>query len=548
MPRCLPEDPSFATSTEKIVWQKLRDTLGEEDLLVANQRVTTHEKDHELDVVVGLAGHGVVVLEVKGGEVWHDGFDWHQRAAGSEKVIHPAAQARDGMYALRALIEGSAEWRGTSKQRFKWGHAVVLPTTSLAAGFSAPDLPRWAVADRNQLDGLVPFLKDLLAQQGTGNRQAQRADLDLLAEELAGRNLPQRDVVAQALEHEAQVDVLTSTQLALLRAARLLPRLEVRGGAGSGTTFMALEQARRLGQDGQRVALLCYSLGLASYLQRATGAWKNHKHRPQYVGVFHDLGAKWSGQPHKGREDAAYWEHELPARMTELAHALPPGQRFDAIVVDEAQDFAPAWWEPLVASLSDPDTGGLYVFSDEGQTLFPRYSRPELGLVPLVLDDNLRNSKQIATAFSPLVGSRMQLRGGDGPQVEFRACSPDDAVGEADDAVDDLLDAGWRPQDVALITTGSRHPEQVSRWEDGPAAYWRSFWDDALVFYGHVFGFKGLERRAVVLALNEKGTRDRARERLYVGLSRAREQLVVCGDPDFVRWVGGDDVAKRLGL
>jgi ATP-dependent exoDNAse (exonuclease V) beta subunit len=44
-----------------------------------------------------------------------------------------------------------------------------------------------------------------------------------------------------------------------------------------------------------------------------------------------------------------------------------------------------------------------------------------------------------------------------------------------------------------------------------------------------VLGFKGLERRAVVLVLNEETKRERSRERLYVGLSRARDQLVVCG-------------------
>jgi ATP-dependent exoDNAse (exonuclease V) beta subunit len=49
-------------------------------------------------------------------------------------------------------------------------------------------------------------------------------------------------------------------------------------------------------------------------------------------------------------------------------------------------------------------------------------------------------------------------------------------------------------------------------------------------FYGHVLGFKGLERRAVVLVVNEQSAFERSRERLYVGLSRARDQLVVCGD------------------
>jgi hypothetical protein len=60
------------------------------------------------------------------------------------------------------------------------------------------------------------------------------------------------------------------------------------------------------------------------------------------------------------------------------------------------------------------------------------------------------------------------------------------------------------------------------------------------------FVFKGLERPAVVLAV--KGFRDeeRAREMLYVGLSRARDLLVVCGDLELIRRVGGDAVAHRL--
>lgn len=52
----------------------------------------------------------------------------------------------------------------------------------------------------------------------------------------------------------------------------------------------------------------------------------------------------------------------------------------------------------------------------------------------------------------------------------------------------------------------------------------------------------------IVLCLNEDGSRDRARERLYVGMSRATDELVVVGDPETVRRVAGDDVARRLGL
>lgn len=42
--------------------------------------------------------------------------------------------------------------------------------------------------------------------------------------------------------------------------------------------------------------------------------------------------------------------------------------------------------------------------------------------------------------------------------------------------------------------------------------------------------------------------RERARERLYVGMSRATDELVIIGDPQLIRAVGGDAVARRFGI
>ena len=194
---------------------------------------------------------------------------------------------------------------------------------------------------------------------------------------------------------------------------------------------------------------------------------------------------------------------------------LPHEQKFDAIIVDEAQDFADDWWTPLLGSLRDEETGGLFAYSDERQRVFARFGRPPVQLVPLVLDHNLRNTKQIASTFVPLAPTGMELRGGDGPQVTFVPTNSADALEVADDQVEALFDEGWNPGDI---------------------------------FYGHVLGFKGMERRAVVLCVNESGTRDRAAERLYVGLSRATDRLEVVGDPDVITTMGGPEFYRRMGV
>ena len=382
-----------------------------------------------------------------------------------------------------------------------------------------------------------------------GQRPPTHDDVEVIADILTGRFPTPYDVNAESDDRAAEFDRLTMEQATILRVTRLLNRVEVRGGAGSGKTVLALQQAKELtrggqGRTAQRVALLCYSIGLAEHLKRQVATW-DRRHRPAFVGhlprVRQAVGRR-RRRPHGQRVLGGACRRDGGA-----GPELPDEQRYDAIIVDEAQDFADAWWTPVLRALRDEEQGGLFVYSDENQRIFARFGRPPVALVPLVLDHNLRNTKQIHESFGPLAPSRMYSRGGDGPDVRF-VPSARRRSRRADDEVDALLEAGWEPRNIALLTTGHRHPIQVERTEfHDQEGYWRTYWDDD-VFYGHVLGCKGLERRAVVLCVNEDGARDRARERLYVGMSRATDQLVVVGDPGTVRRVAGDDVARRLGL
>ncbi|CAA9366896.1 MAG: Glutamate synthase [NADPH] large chain [uncultured Nocardioidaceae bacterium] len=540
MPILLDDEPTFATPSERTVWETLREQLGPDDLLGAGVRVTRRGQDREIDILVGLVGHGVVVLEVKGGAVWLDGGQWLQRWKDrTVKPIDPVEQVRQAKYALRDYVDTDFRWE---RRRIRWAHALVLPHTAVHDDFATPACAREAIFGRDDLAGMVSGLRALADEPQ--NPPPTREDLLDLRDILAGRFAPQADLVAEAGEREERAQQLTEQQAMVLDAVRMLKRVEVRGGAGSGKTWLAVEQAKRLSADGERVALVCYSRGLAAYLKRRVATIPNRRHRPSFVGTFHELGEMWGAVLPETTDDVDGWEVRLPADMRALGEVLTDGHRFDAVVVDEAQDFSDNWWPALLSALRAEDSG-VYVFSDESQRVFARYGGPPIPLLPLMLDANLRNTKQIGKTFTDLAPFRMRLRGGDGPAVRLVECAPEEALERADEAVDLLLD-DWRPQDVALLTTGSRHPEQKERQERGQDQYWESFWDDEQVFYGHVLGFKGLERRVVVLAVNEPERTERSRERLYVGLSRARDQLVVCGDPDYIRDVGGEALLRSL--
>jgi superfamily I DNA and RNA helicase len=367
---------------------------------------------------------------------------------------------------------------------------------------------------------------------------------------LEGQLPAQTSLLSWAEENEAYVDQLTRDQAKVARILREQRRLKVIGGAGTGKTWLALEQARHLAASGERVALVCYSRGLARFLQRMTAEWPP-KHRPAYVGLFHTLPLQWGADPPPEDEDllasSSYYEERLPAQMGQLAARLDEKDKYDAVIVDEAQDFSAAWWPPTLACLRNPETGRLYAFLDEAQRVFNRFGEVPIPLPPIVLDENIRNTKQIAQVFGSLGAGQARYRGMNGPPVRFVQCMAEEAIQEADSQVDRLLGEGWEPGQIALLVTGTRHQLQreilgYHGWD----SYWDGFFAADEVFYGHVLGFKGLERPVVVLAVNGLRDASRGREYLYVGLSRVRSCLIVCGDLDQIAAVGGAGLRRRL--
>jgi hypothetical protein len=543
MPRLLPPEPAFPpdNGAERTVWEALREQLPDDVLLFSGVGIQDGRDEREIDLLVAWPGVGLAVIEVKGGAISRVDGQWYQGSGVKRHRINPVRQVQDARHALQRYLK--KQRLGAGQARFV--HIVAFPAMTLDEAWHSPDLPREMLVGRHDLADIAERVRTAIEDHGAGFLPLDEADIEPLVHCLAAGLPSQLQVLATAADDEDRLDQLTRAQVHLLDNLAAFGRLQVVGGAGTGKTWLALEQARRRARAGDRVALLCYSRGLGRYLRRVTEQWPADE-RPAWVGLFHDLPLAWGAEP-GADDDSDYWERELPVRLGELAAQRSPDELFDSVVVDEAQDFGELWWPSLLRCLRSPSTGGLWVFSDDEQRVFPRDGHVPIDLPPVMLDENLRSTRQIAQVCGSLREGITRPRGMEGAPVRIVDVPYDEAVHAADDAVDALLTEGWAPGSLALLTTGKRHPLQVDLvGAGGWDAYWDEFFAGSDVFYGHVLGFKGLERSVVVLAVNGFHDASRARKMLYTGLSRARLLLVVAGPRVEIEHIGGEAARRRL--
>ncbi|MGO2035292.1 MAG: NERD domain-containing protein [Brevibacterium sp.] len=524
----IPPQPDFhGSAAEEAVWNALSEQLPAEATMVHGQRLTGDDKDIEIDILVLWPGLGIAVIEVKGGRVEIEDGRWittdaqGHRNRLKESPLHQAMVAKHNLVAyLRSRVSAIPG---------PISHFAVLPYTQLPGDWDQPDAPRRQLADSTQLDSLAGAISAQLRYDFDPERDDLSAPHEYVLKNLRRTNRAVENVRLRASEISDRADALSREQAKLIRILRHQNRAEISGGAGSGKTYLALLKARALTQAGLRVALMCYSRGLGRFLQLFTAQWPDSD-RPAFVGLFHDLPISWGAEPGSD-DDSDYWEHELPLRLKDLADERPRKNLFDAVVIDEGQDFSLLWWEAVQSCLRNQVDGTLYVFTDERQRIFGRQGESPITMNPIQLDENLRNSEQIVAGFAGFALEPPIPRNGPGEDIEWVETDPESALAEADGQVEALMDAGWDPGDIALLTTGSRHPVQREIVEaEGTSAYWDQFFAAEDVFYGHVLGFKGLERPVVVLCSNGFRDRSRAIDMLYVGMSRATTKLVVVGD------------------
>lgn len=530
----------FEDDSERLAWDAVRAHLRDDDALLHGLRITDPEHGEvEIDLLVLMPDRGAVVIEVKGGLVTFANGGFQQSGARGTHPIDPVRQARNGVYALRRYLRDQPAW---SRGPLPSAWLLCFPYTAVH-GAMGPEAHRDLIVDRSEVTDLGGRAFDRMTDPRQRNVLPRPGWVAAALELLIGRTDLEAEVQARTAGRLHHADQLTEQQAALLTFVRTVPRFEVTGSAGTGKTWLAMEQARRWAADGERVCVVSYGRGVAEHVRRAMADLPSRQ-QPAFIGTFHQLGATWGVVPGE-QAGQSFWDTTAPAGMLAAARQLPEDQRFTAFVVDEAQDFADEWWPALLASALD-DGFRLAVFRDDEQSVFThRRGHPELALTPLTLGTNMRNARQIVDTFRPLVTADIATAGGDGFPVEFVACPSDAAHSTADAVAAELFDErGWLPEQIALLTTKHRHAVQAEQAADR-AAYWDDLWGSD-VFYSTVGGFKGLERPVVVLAVDGFHDGVDPRSVMYAGMSRARDLLIVVGDPAEIESAVGDKVMRRL--
>lgn len=352
----------------------------------------------EIDFVIAHPEHGVLILEVKGGKVQHDAQQGYQIVRDDGRVSplnDPFAQARRNRHALIDLLKTVPGFKGESPEVY---YSVAFPNGFVDVGGLGPQAARDIVLLTEDLTRVADWVRNCY-RYWTGARTGARLG-DAGVQHITGFLRRSWQIQTPRIGHYiagqmTAINDYTTEQFKLLDFMERVPRAVIRGCAGSGKTMLAVEKARRLARQGFRTLLTCFNRALADHLQEILRG-EPLVHVDTYHGICVDFAraAGHEGSPQWDFYSQEFYRSFLPPILLAEAQKLPPELRYDAIIVDEAQDFFDDWWAGIEALLREPGAGVLYVFTDDNQRIYTQDGRLP-SAAEFSLAENRRNTRAI---------------------------------------------------------------------------------------------------------------------------------------------------------
>lgn len=498
----------------------------------------------EADFVIVHPEHGVIVLEVKGGDIRYEPqtTQWYSN---QYEIKNPFEQADLNKWCLLKVFQEQPAWRN---QFLPIGHAVAFPDVVVKQQRLTPYAPREIILDQNDLGQLTTWLEKLYQhyEQINGANRLSSYQLEQL-HKLLNPAVELQPLLGYSFDREEDSFLAaTEEQLEILDLLVHQRRIAICGCAGSGKTVIASEKARRLAEQGFKVLFTCFNRNLSDHIQMSLGDLPGLT-----VTTFHklcsDLAKEAKIWPYSSRSPQQEdFIERFPNLLLEAAESLD--WKVDAIIIDEAQDFHENWWYVLPSLLRNEDDGIIYAFFDDHQNLYDRTAVP-LEIAPIMLNKNCRNTQTIHEYVKSYYRGDLKIRatGPQGRPVETRFYSDEkELVQQLRKLIHELthnqkIDA----EDIIILTPHAPHNSVLARLDSlGNYQLSNQYSDSGIIQWSNIYQFKGLERAVVILIeLKEPSNQYRIQatdEPLelpykeldeavlrYVGASRAKHHLIV---------------------
>ena len=515
-----------------------------------------HYIHYEADFVVLVPQKGIAVIEVKD---WpqvrlHEGRWQSRKNEQSQWKTHTQSPLEQANIALQKIMRSLARCSCLPQNSQRWPehrHMAILTQGVPDAGENH-NLPFGSLylCGVSRLKQLQNHIESLFVLNQPERMSAHR--VQKITEALAPSVM-----FHMSLDNYLQeMDSTTANILNILPALyESTGGIRVEGCAGSGKTVIACAEAARqaaeLPRDGQhRLLMLCFNHAMAHELMQ-------HPLLPEHgdvlqVCTFHDYCIQQILEPQGFGHMVNYTGagDRLPdIALEQIMHLLPGMPRYDAIFVDEAQDFRGIWWE-IIRQLLKPK-GKLYIFADKHQDLYDRYDQlPELP-THVRLNANLRNAHQIADFSRSLLPAEAQNMmilplSGDDIHLSTPADTPQERAAEVTRIIQELLQSnpGIQQRDIVVLSpwrtahprcslkfipglapaAPDERPEQADARRDACRSQ-----DASHIFASTIKSFKGQEAAYVivtdVIGLGESRGFDM--KELYTACTRARYGLFI---------------------
>lgn len=475
--------------------------------------------DGEADFIILHPRRGLVVLEVKGGGIEVDRGRWMttDRFGKRHDIKNPFEQATASKHALVGWLRDHG-----LGARVRVGHAVVFPHMDAIPALGPAAHPHITFSKADLLDIGTAVTRCIAHWSLDANLPPKDAEkvIALLAPTVSASPT----LSSASGDAEANLIVFTAEQIEAFSRLRAHRGGLIIGGAGTGKTVLAIARAQQLAKDGFRTLLVCFNELLGAELAEGIGQG------PELTaGTFHALclrEARRAGIAISNERNQAWWEDEAPSLLIDACSRNET--IYDAIVVDEGQDFSPIWLDALRCVTRGVEEAPFFVFADPRQDLWRR-GWDLNAEYPFVweLTRNMRNTLPIAKRVAAIVGGDAQGRGIPGPDPIWRTSEGPAKERDVVNAVEHLLDEGFGPASLVVLCGSARMAERLRERSIGPFSF--GLWGSRGIPVETVSRFKGLESQAIILVLDGPFPLD-GRTSAYVGMSRARSVLVVVGD------------------